>query len=405
MKQKNRKRLRPVFCLFLCVLLLAGLVGCTDAVSTGIPDLSAEISVSEDAGSSGEESSESETVKEPEDESDGSAAEETSGAAETRPAESDKADPGDENKEPADEEDTEAEETAGAAVSAEPAWTFSLKDVPAYSGEPYVELNGNVPVFLPEDYTEESFEHYARLDRLGRCGTAFVNVCAEIMPTEPRGEIGDVRPSGWHTEKYPDRIEDIYLYNRCHLVAYQLSGENDNVRNLITGTRYMNVEGMLPFENRVYAYAQSTGNHVLYRAEPVFDGKDLVAKGVRLEAASVEDGGKGLAFHVFIYNVQPGVLIDYADGSSREDPDYEPLPAFQTSEQEEEDQVTERSGAQTEEETPAEVTYVGNANSKKFHLPGCGSVDDMAEHNKVYFYGSREEVIEKGYAPCKRCNP
>ncbi len=305
-------------------------------------------------------------------------------------------------------------------------WTFSLEDIPAYSGEPYIELNGNQPVFSPEEYTEDVFARFSALDDLGRCGPACVNVCQETIPSEPRGVIGDIRPSGWHTVKYPDRIEDQYLYNRCHLVAYQLCGENANERNLITGTRYMNVSGMLPFENRVYAYVTAYEGHVLYRATPRFAGDDLVAAGVELEAASVEDGGKGLSFHVFVYNVQPGVLIDYSDGESTEDPDYivRSIPEDQQEDQSENNQQEDQSGEkqQTDQSrenkdpsgqsltrepdaVPENVTYVGNANSRKFHLPDCSSVTDMAEHNKVYFTGTREEVLEAGFDPCKRCNP
>lgn len=188
--------------------------------------------------------------------------------------------------------------------------------VPEYSGSPYVEINGNVPFFTKEDLTTKSFERYASLDLLGRCGTAFANVGKDIMPTEERGQIGMIKPSGWHTVKYPELIEDLYLYNRCHLIAFQLSGENANERNLITGTRYMNVQGMLPFENEVADYVKRTNNHVLYRVTPRFTEMNLLADGVLMEAYSVEDGGEGVSFCVFVYNVQPGIEIDYADGSS-----------------------------------------------------------------------------------------
>lgn len=190
-------------------------------------------------------------------------------------------------------------------------------EVPAYSGTPYVEIHDNKPFFTEEDMTTNSFENYAPLDLLGRCGTAFANIGKDIMPTEERGPIGMVKPSGWHTVKYPDVIEDLYLYNRCHLIGYQLSGENANEKNLITGTRYMNVEGMLPFENKVADYVEDTGNHVLYRVTPRFTGNNLVADGVLMEAYSVEDSGEGLQFCVFVYNVQPGIEIDYATGKSK----------------------------------------------------------------------------------------
>ena len=186
-----------------------------------------------------------------------------------------------------------------------------------YSGNPFVEVNGNVPYFGKEEYTTESFEIYSELDSLGRCGVAYANIGKDLMPVEERGEIGMVKPSGWHTVKYPEVIEDLFLYNRCHLIGYQLSGENANVQNLITGTRYLNVEGMLPFENKVASYVRETGNHVLYRVTPVFEKDNLLAEGVLMEAYSVEDEGKGVAFCVFVYNVQPGIEIDYATGESK----------------------------------------------------------------------------------------
>lgn len=193
----------------------------------------------------------------------------------------------------------------------------SMEEIPDYSGDPYVVLNDNWPEFNAEDLTLEPFETYSRLDYLGRCGTAYANICLEIMPTEPRGDIGQVKPSGWQTVKY-DCVDGKYLYNRCHLIGYQLAGENANERNLITGTRYMNVGGMLPFENMVAGYVEETGNHVLYRVTPVFEGKNLLASGVKLEAFSVEDEGEGICFNVYVYNVQPGISIDYATGESWE---------------------------------------------------------------------------------------
>lgn len=191
----------------------------------------------------------------------------------------------------------------------------NIKDVPKYRGIPYVEINDNKPSFSDKD--KDRVEEYSKLDKLGRCGPAFANVGKELMPTSPRESIRDVRPSGWHTVKYDGIIEDRYLYNRCHLIAFMLAGENANERNLITGTRYFNVEGMLPFENQVADYVKSTGNHVLYRVRPIFKGNDLVARGVQMEAKSVEDGGKGVSFNVYCYNIQPGIRINYKDGSSQ----------------------------------------------------------------------------------------
>ena len=191
----------------------------------------------------------------------------------------------------------------------------NIKDVPKYRGIPYVEINNNKPSFSDKD--KDRVEEYSKLDKLGRCGPAFANVGKELMPTSPRESIRDVRPSGWHTVKYDDILEDRYLYNRCHLIAFMLAGENANERNLITGTRYFNVEGMLPFEIQVADYVKSTGNHVLYRVRPIFKGNDLVARGVQMEAQSVEDGGEGISFNVYCYNVQPGIRINYKDGSSQ----------------------------------------------------------------------------------------
>lgn len=189
-------------------------------------------------------------------------------------------------------------------------------EVPIYNGQAYVEVNGNVPYFTEDEYVTESFEQYSELDDLGRCGVAYACLSKETMPTRERGEIGMIKPSGWQTVKYPEIIEDRYLYNRCHLIAWCLSGENANEQNLITGTRYMNVDGMLPFEEEVARYLDDSDNHVLYRATPVFEGNNLVASGVLLEAYSVEDNGEGICFCVYCFNVQPGIEIDYRTGSS-----------------------------------------------------------------------------------------
>lgn len=194
----------------------------------------------------------------------------------------------------------------------------NLQDIPFYVSQPYVEINNNVPLFEDSDLTTESFERYSELDSLGRCGVAYANISRETMPTEKRGSIGQVKPSGWQTVKY-DFVDGKYLYNRCHLIGYQLSGENANEKNLITGTRYMNTEGMLPFENMVADYVKETNHHVLYRVTPLYDGHDLVASGVVMEAKSVEDNGAAIEFHVFVYNVQPNVTIDYATGKSKAD--------------------------------------------------------------------------------------
>lgn len=192
----------------------------------------------------------------------------------------------------------------------------SIEEIPPFSGEAYVAVNGNVPFFLEEEYTTESYEYYSELDDLGRCGMTMVCVGLDIMPTEERGSIGSVKPSGWQSVKY-DIVDGKYLYNRCHLIGFQLAGENANKRNLITGTRFLNIEGMLPFEDMVADYVKETENHVLYRVTPIFNGDDLVAEGVLLEGWSVEDSGEGICFCVYAYNAQPGIVIDYATGDSR----------------------------------------------------------------------------------------
>lgn len=195
---------------------------------------------------------------------------------------------------------------------------ITISSIPEYSGDAYVVLNDNLPEFTEEEkQRQDAFERYSDLDYLGRCGVAYANICEELMPTEERGSIGQVKPTGWQTVKYNDLIEGNYLYNRCHLIGYQLAGENANEKNLITGTRYLNVTGMLPFENQIADYVKETGNHVLYRVTPLFDGMNLVADGVQMEAWSVEDDGEGICFHIFCYNVQPGIEIDYSTGESR----------------------------------------------------------------------------------------
>ena len=194
----------------------------------------------------------------------------------------------------------------------------SIEEIPPFSDVAYVAVNGNVPFFLPEEITDESYEEYSELDELGRCGVTMACIGVDIMPTEDRGEIGSVKPTGWQSVKY-DCVEGKYLYNRCHLIGFQLAGENANKRNLITGTRYLNIEGMLPFENLVADYVKETKNHVMYRVTPLFDGDNLVAHGVLMEGYSVEDEGEGVQFCVYAYNAQPGILIDYQTGDSREE--------------------------------------------------------------------------------------
>lgn len=282
--------------------------------------------------------------------------------------------------------------TAESSQSQERISTFTTwngqETVPVYSGEPYTELNGNIPYFTDREKTEDVFEHYSDLDTLGRCGAAYANICKELMPTEKRGEIGMIKPTGWHTVRYDDIISDKYLYNRCHLIGFQLAGENANEKNLVTGTRYMNVDGMLPFENMIADYVKETDNHVLYRVTPIFVGDDLVCRGVEMEAYSVEDNGEGTSFHVFVYNIQPGIEIDYATGDS----------------------WVANSMADIVDDTEehaqyATTLYVINAKTRQFHFPDCDSVGKISKQNKKERETDRAELIAEGYTPCGSCKP
>ena len=262
-----------------------------------------------------------------------------------------------------------------------PQYSASVMDVPAFSGEPYVVINDNVPEFSDEDMTTDAYEYYSQLDALKRCGYVMACVGKELMPTEDRGSIGQVKPSGWQTVKY-DFVDGKYPYNRCHLIGFQLTGENANECNLITGTRYLNVEGMLPFENMVADYIKETGNHVLYRVTPVFDGENLVARGVQMEALSVEDDGGGICFNIYAYNNQPGVTIDYTTGES-----------------------TLSDVQDTADTTTVSTAYILNNSSKKFHTPDCKQGLDMKPENKEDYTGSRDSLLEKGYTPAGCCKP
>lgn len=286
------------------------------------------------------------------------------------------------------QESSAAEESIQSAedVSPQHAGTetqFSYGSIPAYSGSPYVAVNENIPFFTDEELTTQSFETYSELDSLGRCGVTYACIGQDLMPTEDRESISEVTPSGWNNKEY-DFVDGGWLYNRCHLIGFQLTGENANEKNLITGTRSMNVDGMLLFENMTADYIKETGNHVMYRVTPVFEGDELVPRGVLMEGKSVEDNGEGILFNVFVYNVQPGVEINYMTGDSK---------------------LTEAGGSESSEQNSAEGEYILNTNTKKFHLPDCSSVTDMDEDNREGFSGSREELIDMGYEPCGRCNP
>lgn len=303
----------------------------------------------------------------------------------------------------------------------------SLDAIPAYDGKAYVAVNNNDPFFADSDMTTTAFENYSDLDSLGRCGVAYANICKKIMPTEKRGKIGMIKPSGWHTVKY-DVIKDRYLYNRCHLIGYQLAGENANPRNLITGTRYLNVEGMLPFENLVADYVNNTGNHVLYRVTPMFSGSNLVANGVLIEAKSVEDNGGGILFNVYCYNVQPGVGINYENGDSW-------LDGTTPQEQRAQTDTPQNEGSQSSAgsvagasagESGSSSSTIGSASSgsdssavensvsdssnsetmvhitatgKKYHRAGCRTLKKSDSEVTL------DEAKSMGLSPCGICNP
>lgn len=299
----------------------------------------------------------------------------------------------------------------------------SLDAIPAYDGKAYVAVNNNEPFFTDSDMTTTAFENYSELDSLGRCGVAYANICRDIMPTEERGKIGMIKPSGWHTVKY-DVIKDRYLYNRCHLIGYQLAGENANPKNLITGTRYLNVEGMLPFENLVADYVNNTGNHVLYRVTPMFSGSNLVANGVLIEAKSVEDNGGGILFNVYCYNVQPGVGINYENGDSWLDGTTPQEQSAQTGAAQNEGSQsstgseagesgssgsTTGSAASGSDTSPAENSVSDSSNSetmvhitatgKKYHRAGCRTLKKSDTEVTL------DEAKSMGLSPCGICNP
>ena len=268
----------------------------------------------------------------------------------------------------------------------------TVDDVPAYSGEPYVEVNDNQPEFTEEELTTVSYEDYSELDELGRCQSAEACIGQDLMPTEARESISSVKPTGWKNKSY-DTVDGGYVYNRCHLIGFQLTGENANEENLITGTRYMNVEGMLPFEDEVAAYIKETDNHVMYRVTPVFEGDDLVASGVQMQAESVEDDGVGISFNVYVYNVKPYVVIDYKTGENWEG-----------------DEIAEpegkwADGTEAEPSDTKEQMYILNKNTKKFHKPECSGAKKIKAKNKGEYTGSRQTLIDEGYEPCGNCNP
>lgn len=262
--------------------------------------------------------------------------------------------------------------------------TFDLSTVPEYSGAAIHIVNNNKPFFTETELTTESFESYSELDELGRTGVAFACLSKDTMPAEgeERGEIGMIKPAGWHTVKYPEVISDLYLYNRCHLIGWQLCAENDNVQNLTTGTRYLNVSGMLPYENKVDDYIEQTNNHVMYRVTPVFVDNELVCRGILIEAQSVEDNG--CVFCVYCYNVQPYIHIDYATGDS-----------YQTTDESSSSDIT----------VETEQHYILNISSMKIHKTDCKYANDISQHNRMDYIGLMSDLIDEGYSVCKACNP
>lgn len=275
---------------------------------------------------------------------------------------------------------SQAKTTTAAVTVSESDVSFDVNSVPSFAGKPYVLIDNNNPDFGITDITTTSYETYGELDSLGRCTECMACVGQDLMPTQPRDSISAVKPTGWQSVRY-SFVDGGSLYNRCHLIAFMLTGENANRRNLITGTRYLNTEGMLPFETQVCDYVKMSGNHVLYRVTPVFKGKELVARGVHMEGYSVEDKGKGVCFNVYCYNVQPGVKIDYKTGKSTD--------AKET--------ATKKGATQG--------TYYININNKKFHKPDCDAVPKISDKNKKKFTGNREDLIESGYTPCGACQP
>lgn len=356
---------------------------------------------------------------------------------------------------------TAVQQTAASSGTVISPGAFDYSQIPAWSGVPYCRLNGDTPYFTQADLNSgtTSYKMFSALDSLGRTGTAVECVGPDLLPTQKRGSIGQVKPSGWQTpQKKFDFIDEKYVYNRCHQIAYSLSGENANPQNLMTGTRYFNVDGMEPFELSILGYVQKTGNHVLYRATPIFAGNELEARGILLEAQSIEDGGKGIRFNAFVYNVEPGVIIDYATGAvtageSQADralavqngastilyDEYgnKPVSSQKSSTAKSSSAAGTSSGkaaassgnasgsgsaASKSTSTGAgsagaaagtaaaasdssEVTYIVNTNTRKFHRPGCSSVGQMSSKNRLDSTESREQLISEGYSPCKRCNP
>lgn len=292
-----------------------------------------------------------------------------------------------------------ASQSLPSSASSDTANSDSVGSVPKYSGEASITINGSVPKFTKKQLSsKESYQKYGRLDSLGRATTCMACIDKDIMPTRKRGSIGMIKPAGWHLVKY-DFVDGKYLYNRCHLIAYELTGVDGEsqylARNLVTGTRYMNIEGQLPYENMTAEYIKETGNHVLYRVTPVFKGDNLLCSGVHMEAESIEDNGKGIKFNVYCYNVQPRVTIDYATGNNHLSADKSTAGSSSSA----------ASAGSAGTSASSRNTYVINTNTKKFHKPDCASVKQTLAGNRRTVHETKSELIEEGYSPCGNCNP
>lgn len=300
-------------------------------------------------------------------------------------------------------EETTTEETTTEETT-EQETTVELSDIPKYSGSSYVSINENIPFFTDVELTTSGYEFYSELDNLRRCGVVYACIGKETMPVEERGKIGQVKPSGWHSVKY-DNVDGKYLYNRCHLIGFQLTGENANERNLITGTRSMNVDGMLPFENMVADYVKETENHVMYRVTPMYENDNLLASGVLMEAKSVEDNGEGILFNVFVYNAQKGIEIDYRDGSSKLIEDISTKESTTKKETTTKEETTEKQTTEpptTEPQTTANVyvsyVWISETGSKYHSINNCGRMNP----NKAYQL-AKDVALSYGYTPCSKC--
>lgn len=407
-KGARRSKLKPALAtLLLSALLALALTACSNASSA---DVETNSGTSTEEQTPLADTSQGEEASEANQQAADSEAADTEGAEGPAAADSDSTP--DSNPETAGTENTSPSATAGSSSSTSPTTTLTWDALPAYDGSPYVYVNDGEPTFSSADRKAAyGTEIYGDLDKLGRCTDAFAVVGPETQPTEKRGSIGSVKPSGWQLAKY-DFVDGKYLFNRCHLLGYQLTGENTNGCNLITGTRYLNIDGMLPFENAVDDYVDATGNHVLMRVTPIFSKKELVARGVQMQAESLEDQGDGISFNVFCYNVQPGVVIDYATGDNKAAAD---APGSKISSDSKKSSSSSKNSSSSSNKgnsskddagtSKSKQDYVLNTNTKKFHVPSCSSVKQMADKNREDVKDTRENILNRGYDPCKRCNP